>query len=199
MKIGYFLLSGDPIHVGHLGICTQCLNMNLVDKVRIVVAKGNPWKDPAVGTIDERLEMARKCAEHIDNCDADDVEKDVMYPYSCYVLDELWNRNGKDENTHYLICGADTCNSLEGWLKFDEMIKGRFDVIAFSRDGEEPKQIEGVNIITVNSNEFSGISSTLIRKLILEGKNIYPYVSESIIEDCKNIYSDISRVRDFEV
>ena len=198
MRIGLLLLSGDPIHVAHLGLATYCLNNDLVDVVKIIPAKGNPWKNPPIGTFEERVEMIRKCCQFIDKCEVDDIEQDVMYPYSCYVLEAIREKYGKS-NEYWIIGGADTANSIHEWLKFDEMIKGRFNIIAFSRDGEEPKPIEGMNIITVNSDEFSGLSSTLIRNLIADGKTAFPYLPECILNDCYQIYSDPHRIRDFTV
>lgn len=38
MRVGLFLGSFDPIHIGHISIITTVLNANLVDKVIIIPA-----------------------------------------------------------------------------------------------------------------------------------------------------------------
>lgn len=197
MRIGLLLLSGDPIQVAHLGLATYCLNNDLVDVVKIVPAKGNPWKNPPVGTFEERVEMIRKCCLYIDRCDVDDIEKDVMYPYSCYVLEAIRDKYGTN-NEYFLIGGADTISSLPEWLHYEDMIKGKFKVIGFTRDGQAP-EINEVDYTLVESDDFSGISSTLVRNLISAGKTAFPYVPDCILEDCYRIYSDPQRVVDFEV
>lgn len=45
MRVGLFLGSFDPIHIGHIAIVTTVLNANLVDKVIIIPAWHNPFKE----------------------------------------------------------------------------------------------------------------------------------------------------------
>lgn len=45
MRVGLFLGSFDPIHIGHISIITTVLNANLVDKVIIIPAWHNPFKE----------------------------------------------------------------------------------------------------------------------------------------------------------
>ena len=198
MRIGYFLLSADPFHVAHIALPVYCLNNGLVDKAYIVPALQNPWKNRYVATFEERCDMIRKCVKNIKNCELEDIEKENLYPYSCYTLDNLYNKYGKGQNIHYVIMGCDTFNSIQEWRFFDEMIKDRFEFIVFARDGEVPS-VKNLNYTLVAEDMFSGISSTLVRKLIAEGKTAFPYLPECILKDCYRIYSDPYRIKDFTV
>lgn len=57
MKIGYLLLSGDPIHIGHISMASKCINDGIVDEVRITVCVQNPWKGAPIASFEQRCEM----------------------------------------------------------------------------------------------------------------------------------------------
>ena len=190
MKIGYLLLSGDPIHIGHISMCSKCLNEGILDYVYIVPCVQNPWKDMPFGTFEERCEMIRNACRYIDRCELDDVEKDLFPPYySCNTLDALYKKHDGDNNELYILGGTDTVDSLSSWMNYETMIKGRFKVVAFTRQNQKP-QTEEVPYVLVES-DVPDLSSTYVRNLIRDGKNVYPYIPESNIELCKRIYSDV--------
>lgn len=198
MKIGYLLMSGDPCHIGHIAMASKCINESILDEVKIVIAKQNPWKGDPVATFEERCQMITNVCQHLEHCELEDIEKELFPPYySCNTLEALYNKYGKSENEHYIIGGTDTVDSLQQWMSYEDMIKGRFKVIAFTREGKKPETTE-VPYELVES-DIPDLSSTYIRKIISEGLNPYPYIPECNLEMCQRIYSDVDNTTEFYV
>lgn len=196
MKIAFLLLSADPIHCGHVSLCSRVINDNYADKVYVTPTVCNPWKDNPIGTFEERCEMIRKAIAPIDNCELEDIEKDLFPPYySCFTLDALYKKYDGENNELYIVGGVDVVDSLPDWMRYDELIKGRFKVLAFTREGKSPHTNE-VQYELIES-DFPDLSSTYVRELLSQGKCAYPYVPAAILKDCENIYGDSDRIRDF--
>ena len=68
MKIGYLLLSGDPIHIGHISMAAKCINDNILDEIRITIAKQNPWKSEPIASFEQRCEMISNICKFINHC-----------------------------------------------------------------------------------------------------------------------------------
>lgn len=198
MRIGFLLLSADPLHVGHIALATKCLNESLVDKAYITPCVQNPWKDMPKATFKERCDMINTICQFIDNCELEDCEKDLFPPYySCNTLDLLYKKYDGEHNELFIIGGADTVESLPSWLNYVTMIKGRFAVIAFTREGQAPKTNEVP--YTLVESDFPDLSSTMIRRLISEGKNPFPYIPECILDVCLKIYGDVQQTTEFYI
>lgn len=191
MRIGIFLLSGDPPHIGHCASMTRVLNNGLVDRVLCVPTKQNPWKDTPIGTFEERCQMINNICRNIDGCELEPIEEDLFPPYySCFTLDALYKKYGPD-NEYWIIGGTDTVDSLSSWMNYESMIKGKFKVIAFTREGKKP-EIDEVEYVLVES-DVPDLSSTYVRELLAKGLNGWPYVPECNLEICKQIYGDVER------
>jgi nicotinate (nicotinamide) nucleotide adenylyltransferase len=131
MRIGYLLLSADPIHIGHISMASKCINDGVLDEVILCPCVQNPWKDAPIASFEQRCEMISNICQFINHCELEDIEKDLFPPYySCNTLEALYNKYGKDENEHYIIGGVDVVDSLSSWMNYESMIKGRFGVIA---------------------------------------------------------------------
>ena len=204
-KIGLFLGSFDPITVAHINIASCVLNANLCDKVLFVVAKHNPWKthDPASFIV--RCGMIASSIEVFDGkCEVCTIENEIEPPtYSYKVLDKLREKYPEDELI--LICGTDTIDLVPEWRNFNTHIKDKFGFIEVKRnDGTEfendktPFTIrEGVRNGLTNKGFWYikthrlDVSSTLVRNMIKNGLNPYPYVNQETLQFIKkyNLYS----------
>lgn len=198
MRIGFLLLSGDPIHIAHIALCTKVLNEGFVDEAFVVPTVANPWKKEPIATFEERCEMIRNACQFIPNCELEDIEKDLFPPYySCFTLDALYKKYDGEHNDLFIISGTDCINDLPSWLHYNDMIKGRFKVLGFTREGKAPETDE-VEYQLIES-DFPDLSSTYIRQLASDGKNLYPYIPESNLEMCQRIYGDVERQTEFYV
>ena len=200
MKIGLLLGSFDPIHIAHINIASCVLNSKLCDKVLFVPTKHNPWKEWNAAPFDVRCEMISASLRPFgDKCELCDLEKEIEPPtYSYKVLDLIREKYPTDEL--YLVVGSDTLESLRLWMKYEEKIKPYFKVISVERDSVL-LNIDGNLPFLVNNknNDLKGIapltmvaSSTVIRNMVANGMNPYPYVTENVLELIKkyNLYGN---------
>lgn len=210
MKIGLLFGSFDPIHIGHINIASCVLNSNLCDKVLFVVAQHNPWKKNTPTPFQVRCEMVNSSIEpFLEKCEVCDVEKNIEPPtYSYKTLEKLCNEYLEDEL--FLICGSDTVEALPNWKNFETHIKNKIGLIEIERnktkeliDFTEPFIITKIE----ENNEYTNkgywsiktqrmdVSSTLVRNMIYNGMNPYPYVNQNILQIIKkyNLYTNGSK------
>ena len=196
MKIGFLMASLDPIHIGHIATVTKVLNEGLCDKVYVVPTVHNPWKEMPIGSFDERCDMVLKSLAWVSRVYPrkvylERIEETLSEPYySCYTLQKLYKKYGQgrdgEKNELFIIGGADTINSVTKWMHYEDMIKPYFKFIGFTRGDIEIANDE-VEYKLVES-DAADVSSTLVRELAKDGKCVFPYVSESIVDDVMKIY-----------
>lgn len=180
MKIGILLGSFDPIHMGHLHMAVSALNADLVDKVVFVPTKQNPWKNNSTNFY-QRCNMVQLALLDLENCEVSSIEDNIKRPYYSYkTLELLKEKYFKDEL--HLIVGVDTAKSIKNWQN-GNWILTNFKLIVITRPGYE-------NTGIVDIPKSLDISSTEIRKLVKNKKQIYPLVPKIVNDYIKsnNLY-----------
>nr|DAW84367.1 MAG TPA: nicotinate (nicotinamide) nucleotide adenylyltransferase [Caudoviricetes sp.] len=173
MKVGFLLGTFDPIHMGHLYMITSALNDNLVDEVVVVPTMQNVWKETQAINFQHRCFMVQLAIDEIDNCTLSSIDYRTPDPHYSYQTLQLLKEDYPDEDL-YLIVGADIVDDIINW-KEGQWILDNFKLIVVNRTGSSFKaSVEGYI-----SNTFD-ISSTMIRYLIKDGKQIYPLVPKAI-------------------
>jgi nicotinate-nucleotide adenylyltransferase len=206
MKIGLLLGSFDPIHIAHINIAACVINSGLCDKVLFVVAQHNPWKQNKPMPFELRCEMISASLNAFNGqCEVCDLERDIEPPtYSYKVLDKLREKYPNDELL--LICGSDTIESVSSWKNFESDIKDKVGFIEIKRnDGTEigddktPFIIYKVARESLTNKGFwciktqkMDVSSTMIREMIANGFNPYPYITKETLDIIRkyNLYSN---------
>lgn len=195
-KVGLLLGSFDPVHVAHINIASLVLNSGLCDKVLFVVAMHNPWKERTPADFGLRCEMVKSAIVPFgDKCDVCGLEKDIEPPtYSYKVLEKIREQYPEDEL--FLICGSDTIDAVAQWKNFDTDIKNKIGFIEIKRN--DNTEIENVRVpFIVREGSRSSltdkgfwyikarkmeISSTIVRTMVHNGMNPYPYVTEGVLK-----------------
>ena len=192
MKIGIMGGTFDPIHNGHLMIAHAAYEQFGLDQVWFMPNGNPPHKSQADirSDVKDRVEMVRIA---IDGC------KDfILQPYeadrkkvSCsYETMEHFTKEYPSD-TFYFIIGADSLFALETWVH-PERIFPTCTILAAYRDEidtkeEMEKQMKYLEKkydanIRLLVSPLLKISSSEIRKLCLEGKEIEGLVPESVRE-----------------
>lgn len=173
MKIGVFVGSFDPVHIGHENIANYLINEKIVDKV-IIIATGNYWEKQNITDLKTRLEMLALIKN--DNIIIDNKYNNLTYTYE--ILNSL--RKDNPEDTFYLVIGADNANTLYKWKRYEDILKNK--IIVVNRNNI-PINLTGDNIIVINKT-FGDVSSTKIRNNVLDSKvfldeKVYNYIVEN--------------------
>ena len=180
MRRGILLGSFDPIHIGHISMATAALNEDLVDEVIFVPAYQNPWKTKSTD-FDIRVMMANLATVDLINCKVSVVDYFNIKPYYSSTTLKLLKEQ-YSESDLYIIVGADTYVDIENWHE-GKWILNNFEFIVVNRPGYE-------HCVKSHINNSLDISSTEIRKLIKEDKQVYPLIPTAV--ECyineKNLY-----------
>ena len=180
MKVGFLLGSFDPIHMGHLYMASSVLNAGLVDEVVFVPSVQNPWKENSTD-FRNRCFMIQLAIDDMEHCSLSSIDYRNTEPYySVNTLKML--KEEYPEDYLYVIVGVDIVNDIKNWHE-GQWILDNFKLITIAREGYLDAGIPDIRK-TLN------VSSTEIRELAKEKKQIYPLVPKVISQYIKrfNLY-----------
>jgi nicotinate-nucleotide adenylyltransferase len=194
MRIGLLLGSFDPIHIAHINIAACAINSGLCDKVLFVVAKHNPWKENEPTPFELRCKMIEAAIVPLgDKAEVCRLEEGIEPPtYSYKVISLIREQYPEDEI--YLLAGSDTIDNVPHWKNFETHIKDKIGFIEVLRGhdsliSDEPipfkVQCEAVSTcmkVTVLETQKLDVSSTLVRKMVHDGMNPYPYITKEVLQ-----------------
>lgn len=196
MKIGIYLGSFDPIHIGHLSVITTVQNANLLDYIYVVPAYTNPWKNTST-SIDDRILFAMMALEEYPRVHVKDYEKtlhditnqDKIYSYQTleYISSILC------QHKIFIIITTDTYFTISKWENGNDILNTyKFIIVDIHEKRNKAQEI----FLLQNKDKVLDcpridVSSTMIRNMFKDGvKWLYPYlpirVNQNIIR--KRLY-----------
>ncbi|MCB9201710.1 MAG: nicotinate-nucleotide adenylyltransferase [Flavobacteriales bacterium] len=174
MKVGLFFGSFNPIHIGHLVIANHIVENSDLDELWFVVTPHNPHKKKTTLLDDyQRLEMVRLAIDSYPKFRASDIEFNLPKP--SYTIDTLTYLKEKYQDKQFiLLIGEDNLYSLKKWKNSEVLIRDHsFLVYPRIVDNEKKTVDSDINYKKIDAPIIE-ISSTQIRKMIKQGKNIRP-------------------------
>ena len=186
-KVGIMGGSFDPIHIGHLVVANEALNIYKLDEIIFVPTGNPPHKEGLKADSFHRLLMVNMAVLSNNKFSVSDIE--IKNPGKSYTLNTLIEFHKLYENAEfYFITGTDAIFNLPSWHRTEEILKlCRF--IAASRPGIS---IEEVNKKINEIKEMFGgkieilqipmlqISSTDIRERVSMGISVKYLLPESV-------------------
>lgn len=159
-KVGVFVGSFDPIHLGHVHIMKHLLKKNIINKV-LLIPTGNYWNKKIGTSLENRIEMCKL----LENENIEVLEGLGKLEYTHEILKEL--EKEYSENQLYLIIGADTMVSFDKWKNLDDLFK--YNIIVVNRDDIDIKSYvekfdKKEKFIIVDDFDYIPISSTYLRE-----------------------------------
>lgn len=177
MKIGVFVGSFNPVHIGHMSIVNGLLNKKHLDKI-IVVATNDYWDKTGLVDLKHRINMLK-------TYESDKVIIDTKNNTCGYTIEVLNNlkKEYKDDSIS-LIIGADQLPKFHLWYKINDILN--YEIIVINRNGIDTKEYidkfdKKDNFIVVNDIKEMNISSTDIRNGNTKylDKAVYEYILEN--------------------
>lgn len=186
-KIGLFFGSFNPIHIGHLIIGNYMAQLDLLDEVWFVVTPENPLKKKANLLSDvHRLAMVRIAVEDNPKLQVCDIEFHLPKPsYTVYTLQALKEKYPRHVFT--LIMGEDNLRTLHKWKNYEYILEN-YSIFVYPRivteqelmlASSEDKNIHLPNV-TITDTPILSISSSLIREMISNKKDVRYLLSEKV-------------------
>jgi len=191
MRIGLYVGSFDPVHIGHKHIVDYLLNNNYLDKV-IIVPTGVYWEKQNITDINHRINMLKY--HETDKIIIDDKHNNLPYTY------EVLNGLKKDYpgSTLHLLIGADNLVKFHLWKNIDEILQNK--VLVLPRNNIEiTKYINNFkqkdNFIIIQDFKEIEVSSSIIRDKIKnqEYKDLNKYLDKNILNYIikNNLYKNL--------
>lgn len=183
MRIGCLGLSANPPHIGHIENARTLLASGRVDEVWLIPVFRHPFASdkPSMAQWHHRVLMARMLEEP--GVIVSEVEGELGS--TSYTLETLRHLNKtRPEHMFYWCVGSDiiTSKSYLKWKCFRE-IEQKFRFFAIERPGYPLKGLYIPGCFeAVGLAPGSPISSTEIRTMIKEGKDIAQYVGENVAD-----------------
>lgn len=181
MKIGLYFGSFNPIHNGHLIIANRVLQNTDVEAVWFVVSPQNPFKqNHSLLNEYHRLHLVKIAIEGEANMTAVDIE--FKLPRPSYTIETLTYLDEKyPEHEFSIIMGSDSLENIQKWKNGDLILK-RYTICVYERLHCQIKEIPAAKINTLKAPIIE-ISSSLIRKMLGEGKSIRYMVPDTVMEE----------------
>ncbi len=190
-RIGVLGGSFDPLHYGHLILAEQMRQEANLDKVLLVPAYVNPFKEavpPADGA--HRLEMLRLAAGDHPFFAISDIELKREEPsYTYDTLTALKETYYPDDDL-FFIMGTDSFYKLWHWHKAEELIRNFSFLIGLRKGFDEAKLQEAIDQLKekyplraeyIRIPELE-ISSTDIKERLREGKSVRFLLPDTVID-----------------
>ena len=187
MKIGLFGGSFNPIHKGHIALARQLLKTAGLDEVWLMVSPQNPLKQNDELLDDQlRYAMTRIALHGEQGIVACDYELHLPKPsYTWNTLQRLKEDFPDDE--FVLLIGGDNWNLFDRWYRADDILKNH-RIVVYPRRGCVTESSGLPANVTIADMELLDVSSTQIRQLTKEGKDISAYVPKTIIPLVRRCY-----------
>ncbi|MDW5300556.1 MAG: nicotinate-nucleotide adenylyltransferase [Sedimentibacter sp.] len=186
-KVGIMGGTFDPIHLGHLVIANEVLNIFKLDEIIFIPSGNPPHKNGTKASSQDRYLMATLATLSNNKFTVSDIE--IKNPEKSYTLNTIAELiNIYTDTEFYFITGADAIINLPNWREPEKLLK-LCKFIAVSRPGIS-KEIVEENIAAIEKN-FNGniellqapmlqISSTDIRNRFKNGKSAKYLLPESV-------------------
>lgn len=195
MKKAIFGGTFDPIHNGHLYIAEEALKTLSLSKI-IFIPSGNPPHkvNKNVTEAGIRYELIKLAISDNPKFEVSDYEiKETGYSYTYKTLSYFHNLEKDTE--WYFITGADCLMDLYLWKNVDKILD-LCKFVVLHRPGfdekalmEQKKNVEETfkKKILVLKSELRDISSTHIKSMIGEGKDVRGLVPDKVYEEINRL------------
>ncbi|WP_291379227.1 nicotinate-nucleotide adenylyltransferase [Demequina sp.] len=178
-RIGVLGGTFDPIHVGHLAVASEVCHALNLDRVLLVPALRQPFKDAEGGASPaQRLEMCRLAVAADPRLEVSDV--DVVRGDTTYTVDTLTDLAAMHPGAElFFIAGADAIARLSEWREPERLIT-LATFVAVARPGH-PSPEPGATHLVVHAPQM-GVSSTEVRRRRRTGAPVRYLVSDTVAE-----------------
>lgn len=190
----------DPVHFGHLRAAVEAREKLGLEHLSLVPAGRPAHRSPPVASPEQRLEMLHLAIAGCPGLRCDD--REVRRPGVSWMVDTLADMRGQAPSAPLLLLiGQDAANALDRWHRWRRLFELAHIVVMrrpeahFACGGELREQIDSRRVTdpaalhraaagSVLSLEVTqlDISSTLIRKLIADGRSAHFLLPANVIE-----------------
>ena len=181
-NVGLFFGTFDPLHNGHIAIAKYFLKELNLDEIWFVITPLSPFKqENKVTSYYDRFKIINNYWKKNSKIICSDVEFNLKPPYN--TADTLTHLNLEYPSTVFkIILGEDNLNTLHLWSNHQLILEHKICVYPRKSLTKEKSQLISHPNVNLYNAPIMEISSTLIRKNILEKISISHLVPKEIEE-----------------
>ncbi len=179
----------NPIHNGHIRLALSCHKELGFDKILVVPTNVPPHKETSdLCSNRDRLEMCRLAVKGMPVFEVTDLEYRLGgRSYTVNTLRAL--RKEYPKARFYLLVGSDMFFTFRQWRSYRDILSG-CTLVGASRNFEEHQKMqemsasfqrEGFDTVVIE-NDVYVLSSTELRRLMQEYKDISAYVNADVLQ-----------------
>lgn len=177
MRIGFFGGSFNPPTIAHIKLCLDALDKCNLDKIYIVPVN-DMYKKKNLISFKHRKKMIELAIKDVENIEISNIEEkieDVIYAADIFEI----IKNMYQNDDIYFLMGMDNYSKLNTWKDYSSLTKYKY--IVFERDSDKsPDNIQTKDTIFLYSKDSNGKSSTIVRNLLQEGKDVSEYIDRDV-------------------
>lgn len=180
-KIGIYSGSFNPIHHGHVMLANYLVEFSDLDELWFVVTPQNPLKKKFDLLDDtERLKMVQLAIGDDPRFRVSDIE--MHLPRPSYTINTLTVLSEQYPDCRFVfICGMDSLQNLHQWREYQKILDD-YELLVFPREGYNGGELVHHPSVTILKTPILEISSTFIRKSILEGRDVRHFMPGRVYE-----------------
>ena len=179
-RIGIFGGSFNPIHVGHVSLARQLLQVAGLDEVWLMVSPQNPLKAGSSELLPDQLryQLARIALHGEQGVVASNYE--LHLPRPSYTWNTLQHLDADfPQHAFTLLIGGDNWQSFGRWYRAAD-IMARYPIVVYPRRGSTVDTSALPPTVRIAHTELLDISSTEVRQRVASGENIAGLVPPAI-------------------
>jgi len=185
IKIGIFGGSFDPVHMGHVAVATRAIEKLRLEKLYVIPAYIPPHKvSSTVAPYDLRRSWLKKVFCEVEQACVSDYERERGgISYSLFTVRHFAEVHGCKP---FLVIGEDSLVTLESWYEYKALLN-EATIVVYPRSEGSVDLPSVEKVVWLDAPRFD-LSSTEIRKKIVEGKSIEGLVPDSILDEVTTYY-----------
>ena len=191
-QIGLFFGTFNPIHNGHLILANHLVQETTLVEIWYVITPQSPFKKKSTLLDDHhRYQMVYEATEKYNHLKPSKIEFDLPQPnYTINTLVHLQEKYTEGYEFR-LIMGEDNLKSFKKWKNYEQILEN-YALMVYPRisSGSIPEDLQNHPKIHQVDAPVIEISSTLIRRMHKDGKDVRPMVPAEawIYMDRMNFY-----------
>jgi nicotinate-nucleotide adenylyltransferase len=191
MKIGLLGGSFNPVHNGHLRLAKTALDSFDLDKVLFLPSGNHPLKKhSSIPPVEIRYNLVKKAIASNSDFEISRLDMDTETPSYTKLLVMRLHKKFPDDK-FYFIAGSDIISELKKWHDYKWVLNNIELIIAHRPDIDRSKWSELDYFSKLHFMEMKpvDISSTVIREMVKNGKDISRLVPGNIQNELIKLYS----------
>ena len=190
MKIAIFGGAFNPVHLGHVNLARQYIEILKLDRLLIIPTYDPPHRKNDLISVSDRINMLNIAFGGVKNVEISDIEARLKgKSYTFNTIGEIKKQYPDAEL--FLIVGEDQFLAFDKWYKFEEILT-EVTVCTAQRNENKTalmhrfaKETLGTKNYFIANFDPVVVSSSEIREKLKNGENVDTLISKDVLEYIK--------------